>query len=76
MSRSLVDRRALLERLERIEPPAADATEEQFETRGLGSSLLVLAGIDHEQEYLRCRAAAEHLLKRVPEPPEWDLGEE
>ena len=76
MSKPLLDKRALLERLERIEPPPQDAAENELETLGMGSSLLALAGINHEEEYLRCRALAAHLLESVHEPADWDVGEE
>jgi hypothetical protein len=76
MSKPLLDRRALLERLERIEPPSTETADDELETLGMGSSLLALAGLNHEREYERCRALAAHLLRTVPEPPEWDIGEE
>ena len=76
MSKPLLDKRALLERLERVEPPPPDTAESDLEALGMGSSLLALAGLNHEQEYERCRALAAHLLENVHEPADWDVGEE
>jgi len=76
VSTPLLDKRALLERLERIEVPPHDAAENELETLGMGSSLLALAGLNHEAEYVRCRALAARLLESVHEPANWDVGEE
>lgn len=48
---------------------ADDLTMEQM---SLARSMLKLADINQEKEYLLCRALAEKLLGKVPEPEELD----
>jgi hypothetical protein len=72
-----LDKIALLEQLERIKYEREDSSEQShLEQMSLAGALLVLAEINHEREYALCRAAAEHLLGKVPEPDDADLGDE
>lgn len=76
MSKTL-DKRALVERLERIRyQKKPDAERDQLEKMNLAGSLLDLAKISHESIYRLCRDTARHLLREVPEPDDADLFEE
>jgi hypothetical protein len=72
----ILTRTQMLERLERVTLGDAkkDRADELAEL-SLADSLLMLARLDHEQEYGLCRKIAEHLLGHVPEPDDADLGE-
>lgn len=69
-----------IECLEKLEPIVYDekafSEEGLLEQMSLASALLALAEINHDREYALCRAVAEHLLGKVPEPDDADLGEE
>ena len=76
MALTSLDKKALLERLERIKhEPEADRQEDAARQMNLASVLLELAGVSHESEYALCRNVAEHLLGEVPEPDEIDSDE-
>lgn len=67
MARHL-DRRKLLERLERVpaEPKLEDG--DPFQQLSLAAALLGAADLGHDREYETCKDVAEHLLGHVPEP--------
>lgn len=72
----LVDRTALLKRLEAVKPDEEQrGWEEQLRRVSLQAALLHLAEIDHEHEYQLCRSVAQHLLGEVPEPEQIELPE-
>jgi hypothetical protein len=69
-----IRRRSLLERLERVtyQPKPEEGDTEMDRTR-LDSAVLHLARIDHDTEYLLCRAVAQHLMGSIPEPDDTEL---
>jgi DNA-binding TFAR19-related protein (PDSD5 family) len=77
MARSRLDKKALLERLERIKFTRPERTEQdRFENVNLAASLLLLADVGQEKLLDWAQSTAEHLLGHVPEPDDADLGEE
>ena len=77
MARYNFNKKEWLQRLERIRFDAkAEPQEDRLEQMSLAAALLALTDINHEREYALCRALAEHLLGRVPEPDDADLGGE
>ena len=67
------DRAALIGRLEAIRyEPGKDSEDAMLEEMSMAKSLLKLAEIDHEKEYMLCRSLAEHLLTTVPEPEDME----
>ena len=68
---------AWLKRLEPIRYEAKDKLEEgRLERMSLGSALLALAEINHDNEYSICHSLADHLLGEAPEPDDADVSEE
>ena len=64
-----LDRMVLLARLERVEyKPPKDKADDAVSQMGLTESLLTLAEIDQEREYVLCKSVALHLLGQVREP--------
>lgn len=77
MARSQLNKRALLERLPRIEYTKPENRDgERFDQVSLSGALLMLAEISHESEFGLCRSVAEHLLNEVPEPDDTVLSDE
>ncbi|HEY6140807.1 MAG TPA: hypothetical protein VI670_23890 [Thermoanaerobaculia bacterium] len=65
----LIDRRALLERLEVLEPLKKEENfEEMMRQVSMAAALPALTEINHEREYLLCRQLAEHLVGKVHQP--------
>lgn len=59
----------MLGTLERIRyQPRVSEEAVSVSKMSLPESLLELVGLNHEQEYLQCRAIAQHLLGEIPEP--------
>ncbi len=72
MARAL-DKRALLETLERVQYRKEGGERNPLEQMSLADALPALAEVNHEREYKLCRLAAEHLLGEVPAPDDVDL---
>ena len=72
MARPL-DKRALLETLERIHYKKEEREGNPLEQMSLADALPALAEVNHEREYQLCRLLAEHLLGEVPAPDDADL---
>lgn len=73
MAMKTLDKLALLKRLDPIRYEKEQGKEEEhFRQMTMAGALLPLAQIDHEHEYVLCRAVAEQLLGTVPEPEEID----
>lgn len=65
----ILDKLELLRRLDEIRYEKEEEKEKtQFEHINLADSLLALAEINHEREYLICKEIAEHFLGYVPQP--------
>ena len=60
--------------LTEIEYVAEEGADDERDEMRLSDALLLLARIKHEQEWQLCRSVAEHLLGRVPEPDDADIG--
>ncbi len=73
MGKPRLDKYKLVSALPLPENALEDATDLSIGQMSLPRSLLQLAEIDQEQEYKLCRAVAERLLEKVPEPEEIDL---
>lgn len=73
MGNRILDAAALIVRLEPIlYEPQKDAEDAMLEEMSMAKSLLKLAEIDHEKEYMLCRSVAEHLLENIPEPSDFE----
>lgn len=67
---------AWLERLDEIQPESDDgASQLKLEQMSFASTLLILTQINHDREFTICLEATRHLLGKVPEPDDADLGE-
>ena len=70
---TVMDKTKLLEALEKVDLEQKEKHLDQLRNLSLGTSLLHLAGLDHEREYQTCAAVARHLLDRLPEPESVDF---
>ena len=70
-----LDKRALLAELEKIEPPQkAEGADAMLQKISMTAALPALTEIDHDREFQLCQNVARHLLGKVPEPPDAELG--
>ena len=65
-----LDRDRLLNRLGAVERRAAPDDERLFDQASLGRVLLLMVGVDQDNEYELCRQVAERALGSVPDPGE------
>ena len=77
MAKKTLNRKILLEKLPPITYQNKDngKTSSFEEKMNFERALLGLLQIDHEHEYDLCKAVAQHLLERVPEPDDTDIEE-
>ena len=73
MARPTIDKRKLVAELPLPENVLQSTQDLSIGQMSLPRSLLQLADVDQEQEYKLCRAVAQRLLVKVPEPEEIDL---
>ena len=69
-----IDTRALLSKLEKLEP---EANEQSFDDLmrqiSMAGALPAITEINHEKEYLICRRVAEHLIGEIHQPEAFDI---
>ena len=71
---STLNKLELIGRLPQVDyDPEAATRDESLDQMSLTKSLLQLAGLDQDQQYVLCLSAAQWLLEEVPEPDDSDL---
>jgi hypothetical protein len=74
MTREL-DKIALLSKLDKIDPPeTAEGADSMLRKISMTAALPALTEIDHEKEFQLCQNVAKHLLGKVPEPMDAEMG--
>ena len=68
-----VDARALLSKLDHLEPEKKDQNlEDLMRQVSMASAVPALTEINHEKEYLVCRQVSEHLTGKIHQPDEFE----